>query len=129
MTQVREMIVKLARSGAPVHIQGESGSGKERAARLIHELGPRSSGPFIAVNCGAIPETLVESEFFGYTKGAFTGADADREGYFQAAGGGTLFLDEVGDLPLSMQVKLLRAIQEKSVRRVGARAKRPPTSA
>jgi two-component system response regulator PilR (NtrC family) len=122
MTQVREMIVKLARSGAPVHIQGESGSGKERAARLIHELGPRSSGPFIAVNCGAIPEALVESEFFGYTKGAFTGADADREGYFQAAGGGTLFLDEVGDLPLSMQVKLLRAIQEKSVRRVGARA-------
>ncbi|MBP6097125.1 MAG: sigma-54-dependent Fis family transcriptional regulator [Methyloversatilis sp.] len=121
MTQVREMIAKLARSGAPVNIQGESGSGKERAARLIHELGPRSSGPFIAVNCGAIPEALVESEFFGYTKGAFTGADADREGYFQAAGGGTLFLDEVGDLPLSMQVKLLRAIQEKSVRRVGAR--------
>lgn len=121
MTQVRETIAKLARSGAPVHIHGESGSGKERAARLIHELGARREGPFVAVNCGAIPENLVESEFFGYAKGAFTGADADREGYFQAARGGTLFLDEVGDLPLAMQVKLLRAIQEKSVRRVGAR--------
>jgi two-component system response regulator PilR (NtrC family) len=104
-----------------VHIHGESGSGKERAARLIHELGARREGPFVAVNCGAIPENLVESEFFGYAKGAFTGADTDREGYFQAARGGTLFLDEVGDLPLAMQVKLLRAIQEKSVRRVGAR--------
>lgn len=121
MTQVRETIAKLARSGAPVHIHGESGSGKERAARLIHELGARREGPFVAVNCGAIPENLVESEFFGYAKGAFTGADTDREGYFQAARGGTLFLDEVGDLPLAMQVKLLRAIQEKSVRRVGAR--------
>ncbi len=121
LVHVRDMIARLARSGAPVHIQGESGSGKERAARLIHELGARRTGPFIAVNCGAIPEALVESEFFGYTRGAFTGADADREGYFQAASGGTLFLDEVGDLPLSMQVKLLRAIQEKSVRRVGAR--------
>ncbi|MBU0602231.1 MAG: sigma-54 dependent transcriptional regulator [Gammaproteobacteria bacterium] len=118
---VRDMIAKLARSGAPVHIGGESGSGKERAARLIHELGARRAGPFVAVNCGAIPETLVESEFFGYAKGAFTGADSDREGYFQAAAGGTLFLDEVGDLPLSMQVKLLRTIQEKSVRRIGAR--------
>jgi two-component system response regulator PilR (NtrC family) len=122
LVHVREMIAKLARSSAPVNIQGESGSGKERAARLIHTLGARRAGPFIAVNCGAIPETLVESEFFGYTKGAFTGADADREGHFQAAAGGTLFLDEVGDLPLSMQVKLLRAIQEKSVRRVGARS-------
>jgi two-component system response regulator PilR (NtrC family) len=121
LVQVRDMIVKLARSSAPVHIQGESGSGKERAARLIHETGARRAGPFVAVNCGAIPENLVESEFFGYVKGAFTGADADREGHFQAASGGTLFLDEVGDLPLSMQVKLLRAIQEKSVRRVGAR--------
>ncbi|MDP3873331.1 MAG: sigma-54 dependent transcriptional regulator [Methyloversatilis sp.] len=125
LVHVRDMITKLARSSAPVNIQGESGSGKERAARLIHELGARRAGPFIAVNCGAIPETLVESEFFGYTKGAFTGADADREGYFQAAKGGTLFLDEVGDLPLSMQVKLLRAIQEKSVRRVGARSEEP----
>lgn len=122
LAQVRELIAKLARSGAPVHIHGESGSGKERAARLIHEAGARRDGPFVAVNCGAIPENLVESEFFGYAKGAFTGADADREGFFQAARGGTLFLDEVGDLPLAMQVKLLRAIQEKSVRRVGARS-------
>lgn len=122
LAQVRELIAKLARSGAPVHIHGESGSGKERAARLIHEASARRDGPFVAVNCGAIPENLVESEFFGYAKGAFTGADADREGFFQAARGGTLFLDEVGDLPLAMQVKLLRAIQEKSVRRVGARS-------
>ncbi len=122
LAQVRDMIAKLARSGAPVHIHGESGSGKERAARLIHDNSARRDGSFVAVNCGAIPENLVESEFFGYTKGAFTGAEADREGFFQAARGGTLFLDEVGDLPLGMQVKLLRAIQEKSVRRVGARS-------
>lgn len=119
MQQVRTMIDRLSRSLAPVHISGESGSGKERAARLIHDQGPRAAGPFVAVNCGAIPENLMESEFFGYRKGAFTGADADREGFFQAANGGTLFLDEVGDLPLAMQVKLLRAIQEKRVRRLG----------
>ncbi|MBI2306636.1 MAG: sigma-54-dependent Fis family transcriptional regulator [Rhodocyclales bacterium] len=117
--QVREMIDKLARSQAPVYISGESGSGKELAARLIHTRSARASAAFIPVNCGAIPETLVESEFFGYRKGAFTGADADREGFFQAADGGTLFLDEVADLPLAMQVKLLRAIQEKRVRKVG----------
>ncbi len=115
----RGMIEKVARSQAPVYISGESGSGKELAARLIHELGARRAQPFIAVNCGAIPENLMESEFFGYRKGAFTGADADREGFFQAASGGTLFLDEVADLPLAMQVKLLRAIQEKRVRKVG----------
>jgi two-component system response regulator PilR (NtrC family) len=119
MEQVRGMIERLARSQAPVYISGESGSGKELAARLIHELGPRGTKPFVAVNCGAIPENLMESEFFGYRKGAFTGAETDREGFFQAANGGTLFLDEVGDLPLPMQVKLLRAIQEKRVRRVG----------
>lgn len=118
--QARGMIEKLARSQAPVYISGESGSGKELAARLIHEMGARHSQPFIPVNCGAIPENLMESEFFGYRKGAFTGADADREGFFQAAHGGTLFLDEVADLPLTMQVKLLRAIQEKRVRKVGA---------
>ena len=119
MVQVRSLIEKLARSQAPVFISGESGSGKERAARMIHELGPRAAAPFVAVNCGAIPENLMESEFFGARKGAFTGADADREGFFQAAHGGTLFLDEVGDLPLPMQVKLLRAIQEKKFRRLG----------
>lgn len=119
MLQVRGMIERLARSQAPVYISGESGSGKERAARLIHENGARAARPFMAVNCGAIPENLMESEFFGYRKGAFTGADADRDGFFQAANGGTMFLDEVGDLPLPMQVKLLRAIQEKRVRRVG----------
>jgi len=120
MRQTREMIDKLARSQAPVHIGGESGSGKELAARLIHLQGPRRDGPFVPVNCGAIPETLMESEFFGYRKGAFTGADQDREGFFQAANGGTLFLDEVADLPLHMQVKLLRVIQEKKVRKLGA---------
>lgn len=119
MVQVRSLIEKLARSQAPVFISGESGSGKERAARMIHDLGPRAAAPFVAVNCGAIPENLMESEFFGARKGAFTGADADREGFFQAAHGGTLFLDEVGDLPLPMQVKLLRAIQEKKFRRLG----------
>jgi len=123
--QVRETIDKIARSQAPVYISGESGSGKELAARLIHEKGPRSEKPFVPVNCGAIPETLMESEFFGYKKGAFTGAEADRDGFFQAASGGTLFLDEVADLPLQMQVKLLRAIQEKKVRKVGATAEEP----
>ena len=120
MQAVRAMIDRLARTQAPIHISGESGSGKELAARLVHVQGPRSDGPFIPVNCGAIPENLMESEFFGYRKGAFTGAAADREGFFQAADGGTLFLDEVADLPLPMQVKLLRAIQEKKVRRVGS---------
>jgi two-component system, NtrC family, response regulator PilR len=120
MLAIRAMIGRLARTQAPIHVSGESGSGKELAARLIHSEGPRNEGPFVPVNCGAIPETLMESEFFGYRKGAFTGAAADREGFFQAADGGTLFLDEVADLPLAMQVKLLRAIQEKKVRRVGA---------
>jgi two-component system response regulator PilR (NtrC family) len=123
--QVRELIEKLARSEAPVHISGESGSGKELAARLIHEKSARRSQPFMPVNCGAIPENLMESEFFGYRKGAFTGADADRDGFFQAANGGTLFLDEVADLPLAMQVKLLRAIQEKKVRKVGSTQEEP----
>lgn len=120
MLEIRAQIDKLARTLAPVHITGESGSGKELAARRIHVLGSRAAGPFVPVNCGAIPETLMESEFFGYKKGAFTGANEDREGFFQAANGGTLFLDEVADLPLSMQVKLLRAIQEKKVRKIGA---------
>lgn len=119
MTYVRSMIAKLARSQAPVYISGESGSGKELAAKLIHKNSSRGDGAFIAVNCGAIPENLMESEFFGYKKGAFTGANQDKEGMFQAANGGTLFLDEVADLPLPMQVKLLRAIQEKKVRMVG----------
>jgi len=120
MSQARQLIEKLSRSEAPVYISGESGSGKELAARLIHEKSARRSGPFVPVNCGAIPENLMESEFFGYKKGAFTGAEQDREGFFQAANGGTLFLDEVADLPLLMQVKLLRAIQEKKVRKVGS---------
>jgi two-component system response regulator PilR (NtrC family) len=119
MQQVRAMIEKLARSQAPIYVSGESGSGKELAARLIHTRSARNAGTFVPVNCGAIPENLMESEFFGYRKGAFTGADSDREGFFQAANGGTLFLDEVADLPLAMQVKLLRAIQEKRVRKVG----------
>ncbi|MDR2450893.1 MAG: sigma-54 dependent transcriptional regulator [Candidatus Accumulibacter sp.] len=122
---VREMIDKLARSQAPVHISGESGSGKEVAARLIHQCGSRRAAPFIPVNCGAIPENLMESEFFGYRKGAFTGAEGDRDGFFQTASGGTLFLDEVADLPLPMQVKLLRAIQEKKVRKVGSAVEEP----
>ena len=120
MQQVRALIDRLAKSQAPVFINGESGSGKELAARMIHLKGPRAEQPFIAVNCGAIPENLMESEFFGYKKGAFTGAEGDRDGFFQAANGGTLFLDEVADLPLAMQVKLLRAIQEKKVRKVGS---------
>ena len=120
MQQTRQMIDKLARSQAPVHVSGESGCGKELAARLMHLKGPRREAPFVPVNCGAIPENLMESEFFGYKKGAFTGADQDRDGFFQAANGGTLFLDEVADLPIQMQVKLLRAIQEKKVRKVGA---------
>ena len=117
--EARQMIRKLARTTVPVYIAGESGSGKEQAARSIHELSDRRDRPFVAVNCGAIPENLMESEFFGYKKGSFTGADQDRLGFFQHAHGGTLFLDEVADLPLHMQVKLLRAIQEKAVRRIG----------
>lgn len=120
MGYVRTMIAKLARSQAPVYISGESGSGKELAARLIHQNSARKDQSFVAVNCGAIPENLMESEFFGYKKGAFTGAVQDTQGLFQAASGGTLFLDEVADLPLAMQVKLLRAIQEKKVRVVGS---------
>jgi two-component system, NtrC family, response regulator PilR len=125
MAQVRALIEKVARSQAPVFVTGETGTGKEVAARLIHSLGARAEAPFVAVNCGAIPENLMESEFFGYRKGAFTGADADREGFFQSAQGGTLFLDEVADLPLGMQVKLLRVIQEKRVRRVGGMSEEP----
>ncbi len=120
MQQVRELIEKVARSMAPVLVSGESGTGKELVARAVHEVSPRHAQPFIAVNCSAIPEQLLEAEFFGYRKGAFTGAMEDREGFFQAANGGTLFLDEIGELPLSMQSKLLRAIQERSVRPVGA---------
>ncbi|MFC1683872.1 sigma-54-dependent transcriptional regulator [Pseudomonadota bacterium] len=122
---IRAMIAKLARSQAPVYISGESGTGKELAARLIHAQSPRAENAFIAVNCGAIPRELMESEFFGHKKGSFTGAVFDKEGLFQAAHGGTLFLDEVADLPLPMQVKLLRAIQEKSVRPVGAQQEMP----
>lgn len=118
--QALELIDRLAKSQAPVYVTGESGSGKERAARLIHGKSNRSGKSFVAVNCGAIPENLMESEFFGYRKGAFTGANEDRDGFFQAAHGGTLFLDEVADLPLAMQVKLLRVIQERKVRKVGA---------
>jgi two-component system response regulator PilR (NtrC family) len=125
MQQMRAMIMRLARSMAPVAIRGESGSGKELAARAIHDSSSRSQQPFIAVNCGAIPEALMEAEFFGYRKGAFTGAERDREGFFQAAAGGTLFLDEVAELPLAMQVKLLRAIQERRVRKVGASVEEP----
>ncbi|MGD8310884.1 MAG: sigma-54 dependent transcriptional regulator [Chromatiales bacterium] len=120
MARIRTMIAKLARSQAPVYISGESGTGKELAARLIHLQGPRAAGSFVPVNCGAIPQELMESELFGHRRGSFTGAVTDKEGLFQAADGGTLFLDEVADLPLPMQVKLLRAIQERSVRAVGA---------
>ena len=119
MAALKQQIRKLARSQAPIYISGESGSGKERVARLIHGLGPRREKPFVAVNCGAIPSELMESEFFGHRKGSFTGAVEDRKGLFREADGGTLFLDEVADLPLHMQVKLLRAIQEKTVRPVG----------
>ncbi|MCB1555564.1 MAG: sigma-54-dependent Fis family transcriptional regulator [Xanthomonadales bacterium] len=122
MESLRGTIAKVARSQAPVFIGGESGVGKELVARLIHEQGPRAKGPFVPVNCGAIPDELMESEFFGHKKGSFTGAVADKEGLFQAAAGGTLFLDEVAELPLHMQVKLLRVIQEKSVRPVGSNA-------
>jgi len=125
MQQVRALIVKVARSMAPVLVSGESGTGKELVARAIHEISPRAAGPFVAVNCGAIPETLLEAEFFGYRKGAFTGANEDREGFLQAAQGGTLFLDEIGDLPLAMQSKLLRVIQERAVRPLGAVAEVP----
>ncbi|AXK38887.1 sigma-54-dependent transcriptional regulator [Crenobacter cavernae] len=125
MQEVKALIAKIAKSQAAITIEGESGTGKERAARLIHSESARAAGPFVPVNCGAIPDTLVEAEFFGYKKGAFTGADADRDGFFQAADGGTLFLDEVGDLPLAMQVKLLRAIQEKKVRRLGNHGEEP----
>jgi two-component system response regulator PilR (NtrC family) len=125
MYKLRNTIDKLARSQAPIYIKGESGTGKELVARLIHQNGPRSEHPFIPVNCGAIPSDLIESELFGHVKGSFTGATQDREGLFQAASGGTLFLDEVADLPLDMQVKLLRAIQEKSIRPVGASKESP----
>ncbi|MET0379098.1 MAG: sigma-54 dependent transcriptional regulator [Spongiibacteraceae bacterium] len=123
--ELRKQIAKVARSQAPIYVSGESGSGKEVVARLIHANGPRSSGPFIPVNCGAIPAELMESEFFGHVKGSFTGAHEDKKGLFEAAQSGTLFLDEVADLPLAMQVKLLRAIQEKSVRKVGSNQEVP----
>jgi two-component system response regulator PilR (NtrC family) len=119
MAQVRERIARVANSMAPVMILGESGTGKELVARAIHESSDRASGPFVAVNCGAIPDTLIEAEFFGARKGAYTGATTDREGYFAAARSGTLFLDEIGDLPLPMQAKLLRVIQERRVRPLG----------
>ena len=125
MDELRATIAKVARSQAPVYIIGESGVGKELVARTIHDQGARAAGPFIPVNCGAIPGELMESEFFGHRKGSFTGAHADKQGLFQAASGGTLFLDEVAELPLQMQVKLLRAIQEKSVRPVGASSEVP----
>jgi two-component system response regulator PilR (NtrC family) len=125
MRQLRGIIARLANSMAPVMIHGESGSGKELAARAIHDASSRRLQPFVPVNCGAIPETLMEAEFFGYRKGAFTGADRDRDGFFQAAAGGTLFLDEVAELPLAMQVKLLRAIQERRARKVGASSEDP----
>ena len=125
MQQVRTTIDKLARSQAPIYISGESGCGKELAARQVHARSSRAATVFVPVNCGAIPENLMESEFFGYRKGAFTGADSEREGFFQAAHGGTLFLDEVADLPLPMQVKLLRVIQEKRVRKVGSVTEEP----
>ena len=123
--QVRAMVAKVARSQAPVHISGESGTGKELVARMIHEAGPRADGPFVPINCGAIPTELMESEFFGYKKGSFTGAVGDKVGLVQTAEGGTLFLDEVADLPLHMQVKLLRVIQEKAIRPVGQTSELP----
>jgi two-component system response regulator PilR (NtrC family) len=125
MREIRAKIDKLARSQAPVYISGESGSGKELVARLIHQQSYRSDKPFVAINCGAIPHELMESEFFGHKKGSFTGAVSDKKGLFQAAEGGTLFLDEIADLPLSLQVKLLRAIQEKKIRTVGEQQEIP----
>jgi two-component system response regulator PilR (NtrC family) len=125
MQQVRSLVDKVGRSMAPVQVYGESGTGKELVARAIHDCSARASGPFIAVNCGAIPENLLEAEFFGYRKGAFTGANEDRDGFFQAAQSGTLFLDEIGDLPLAMQSKLLRVIQERAVRPLGATTEQP----
>ena len=125
MRELHDMIERVARSQAPVHISGESGTGKELVARLIHASGPRADGPFVPVNCGAIPAELMESEFFGHRKGSFTGAVNDNQGLVQAAAGGTLFLDEIADLPLAMQVKLLRVIQEKTVRPVGASREEP----
>ena len=125
ITSLKEQIVKLARSQAPVFISGESGSGKELVARAIHAQGPRRDEDFVAINCGAIPTELMESEFFGHKKGSFTGAHSDKTGLFQAASGGSLFLDEIADLPLHMQVKLLRAIQEKSVRPIGSEVEVP----
>src|SRR5690349_23868598 len=119
MERLRELILRVARSQAPVHISGESGTGKELVARMIHASGPRADGPFVPVNCGAIPSELMESEFFGHKRGSFTGAVADKTGLIPSAEGGTLFLDEVADLPLHMQVKLLRVVQEKTVRPVG----------
>ncbi|MCK9607267.1 MAG: sigma-54 dependent transcriptional regulator [Methylomonas sp.] len=119
MCEIRSKIQKVARNQAPIYISGESGSGKELVAKLIHQQGPRAEKSFVAINCGAIPQELMESEFFGHKKGSFSGAIADKQGLFQAAEGGTLFLDEVADLPLSLQVKLLRAIQEKKIRPVG----------
>jgi len=120
INQVCQMIAKVARSQAPVHISGESGTGKELVAHMIHEQGARQGGPFVPVNCGAIPSELMESEFFGHRKGSFTGAVSDKQGLFQTGEGGTLFLDEIADLPLAMQVKLLRVIQEKTIRPIGA---------
>jgi two-component system response regulator PilR (NtrC family) len=120
MQEVRDMVMKLARSQAPIYVSGESGTGKELAARLIHARSPRADQPFVAVNCGAIPRELMESEMFGHKKGAFTGAVQNKDGLFMAANHGTLFLDEVADLPLSMQVKLLRVIQDKKIRPVGS---------
>ena len=125
MQQVRSMILRVARGMAPVLVQGESGTGKELVARAIHDVSSRAGQPFVAVNCGAIPEQLLEAEFFGFRKGAFTGAVEDRPGFFQAAQGGTLFLDEIGDLPVVMQSKLLRAIQERSVRSIGSTTELP----
>jgi two-component system response regulator PilR (NtrC family) len=125
MHELRQLIDRVARSQAPIHISGESGTGKELVARLIHDSGPRAEGPFAPVNCGAIPAELMESEFFGHRKGSFTGAVHDKVGLMQSANTGTLFLDEIADLPLSMQVKLLRVIQEQTVRPVGASKEEP----